>query len=256
LRLRLRRLRVRMRLRRRRSVKPWLPPLSVLEAQDAALAPMRSRIFRRIGIAHRSQVLDLGAGRGVVTGELKRRSRGTVVALDREPIVAEAPADEHVVADAADMPFEAGRFDLVYAQYVFLWNDADARRRIAEEIARVLAKDGVLLAVEPDWGGALEHPEAIAIAPLVSAAIARAGGEPDVGRRLPSELREAGFEVRVEMAPEIEAPAAARFAALSGLLFTDAERAAALAAEDKDRELREGEKLVHVPQLFVTARRR
>jgi len=246
-------LRVRVRVRRRGAVKSWLPPRAVLEAQDAALSPMRSRIFRRIGIGHRGPVLDLGAGPGVVTAELARRSRGPVVAVDRDPIVNEAPADECIVADATSLPFDAGRFGLVYVQYVFLWNDADARRRIAAEIARVLVTDGVAVVVEPDWRGALEHPADIATAEIVAAAIARAGGEPAVGRRLPIELAEAGLSVRVEQAPEIGGADPGRFAMAEGLPFTAEERAALAVAERRDRALSDAKKLVHVPQIFVTA---
>jgi SAM-dependent methyltransferase len=255
-----RRLRLRLRLCRRRPVttegSPDLPPGHVLGAQDALIAPMRSRIFRRIGIGHRGPVLDLGAGPGVVSGELSRRSRGPVVALDRDPIVKKAPANEQVVADATELPFEAGRFDLVYVQFVFLWNDAEARRRMAREIARVLGPEGVAVIVEPDWRAAIEHPAELAIAPIVADAIARAGGFPDVGRRLPSELADAGLRVRVEQSPELSAPDPARFDALEGLPLSDDERARLSAAKAADCALRAEQKLTHVPLFFLTADRR
>jgi SAM-dependent methyltransferase len=247
-----------VRLRRRRAVNSGasLPRRSVLEAQDAALAPMRSRIFRRIGIGHLGPVLDLGAGPGVTTPELARRSRGPVVALDRDPIVKQAPADQRVVSDATELPFPNGHFALVYAQFLFLWNAPAARLQIAREVARVLAKDGVVVAVEPDWAGALEHPTEIAIADVVAAAIIRAGGHPDVGRRLPSELSAAGLHVRVEQASEIGPPSPARFLLHEGLPFTDAERLRLREAEEADRALDAADKLVYVPNLFISGGRR
>ena len=232
---------------------PGLPPRDVLIAQDELLAPMRSRIFRRIGIAHLGPVLDLGAGPGVVTGELARRARGPVIALDRDPVVKAAPAEACIVADATKLPFPAGHFELIYVQYVFLWNDAEARRRIIDEIVRVLAPRGVLVAVEPDYEGALEHPAEVAIAPVVAAAIRRAGGEPAVGRRLPAELGRAGLSVRVEQSPEVGSADPERFDHLGGLLFTEAEADVIRSAERAARALPDGQSLAHVPQLFITA---
>lgn len=234
---------------------PALPPREVLIAQDALLGPMRSRIFRRIGIAHRGPVLDLGAGPGVVTGELMRRCRGPVVALDRDPIVRSAPAEACIVAEADALPFPADHFELVYVQYVFLWNHPDTRRRIIDEVARVLAPGGFLVAVEPDYDAALEYPPEIAIAETVAAAIRRAGGEPAVGRRLPGELSAAGFSVRVEQSPELGPPDPARWDHLEGLPFTEEEARRVTAAYLAAEKVPEGQSLAHVPQLFVTATR-
>jgi SAM-dependent methyltransferase len=256
----MRRLRLCLCLRRRRPVttegSPSLPPRHVLEAQDALIAPMRSRIFRRIGIGHRGPVLDLGAGPGIVSAELLRRSRGPVIAIDRDPIVKKAPANEQIVAEATELPFSDDHFALVYVQFVFLWNDAEARRRIAREIARVLKGDGVAVIVEPDWRGAMEHPPELAVAPIAADAIARAGGVPDVGRRLPSELADAGLKVRVEQSPELAAPHPARFDAFDRLPLSDDERARLSRARAADRALRDEQKLAHVPLLFLTADRR
>jgi SAM-dependent methyltransferase len=236
------------------SSRPDLPSRALLEAQSSALAPMRSRIFRRIGIAHLGPVLELGAGTGAVTGELVRRSKGPVVALDRHAAaLAGSAAHERVVADATLLPFEAGRFALVFAQCVFLWNDASARARILAEVRRVLAKDGVLVAIEPDWGAAMEHPAEIAIAPIACAALARAGADPRVGRKLPSELARAGFAVRIELVPEIEPPLGDRFAVLDDLELTEGERAELGRARAADARLADAERLVHVPYVFLTA---
>ncbi|MFN2111172.1 MAG: class I SAM-dependent methyltransferase, partial [Anaerolineae bacterium] len=65
-----------------RLVKYDLPAPEMLVQQAEWLAPARGRLFRQIRIARRKCVLDLGAGYGAVTGELVRRARGPVVALD------------------------------------------------------------------------------------------------------------------------------------------------------------------------------
>ena len=57
---------------------PALPSKTLLEAQAEWLAPARARLLRRVGIARRRRILDLGAGYGAVTGELVRRGGGFV----------------------------------------------------------------------------------------------------------------------------------------------------------------------------------
>ncbi len=236
---------------------PDLPPRSVLFAQHEALAPMRSRVLRRAGIAHRGRTLDIGAGVGVSTGELVRRARGPVVALDRRADALASIANdtvERVHADATEMPFADGSFELVLAQCVFLWNDAPARARIAAEIARVLGPGGVLVAIEPDHGAAMEHPETIAVGDVWCAALERAGAEPRVGRMLPSELALAGLSVRVELSPEPAPGDGSRFALLEGLPLSDAERARVERARAAEARLAPADAFVHVPFVFVTAR--
>ena len=234
--------------------RPELPPAHVLRAQSEALEPMRSRLLRRAGVAHLGPVLELGAGTGVVTEELVHRSRGPVVALDRHSdALGGSHAHEVVTAEAVALPFEDHRFALVFAQCFFLWNDAAARARILAEVRRVLAPRGVLLAIEPDWGAAIEHPEPIAFASIVRAALERAGAEPRVGRHLPIELRRLGFEVRVELTPEIGPSSVVRHAVLEGLPLTEAERAAVARARAAEEALPVGETLVHVPFVFLTA---
>ncbi|HLA84582.1 MAG TPA: hypothetical protein VJL29_07290, partial [Thermoguttaceae bacterium] len=63
---------------------PSLPSTALLRQQAEWLAPARSRLLRRAGIARCRRVLDLGCGVGAVTAELARRTSGFVVALDRD----------------------------------------------------------------------------------------------------------------------------------------------------------------------------
>ena len=52
---------------------PSLPAPELLREQAQWLAPARSRMLRRVDIAHKRNILDLGAGYGFVSEELFRR---------------------------------------------------------------------------------------------------------------------------------------------------------------------------------------
>jgi len=245
-----------LRLRRRRAVSaPDLPPPGLGRQLADAVAPMRARLLRRAGIAHRGPVLDLGAGWGFVTEELVRRARGPVVALDRraEAIAALSHLDARAIqGEASDLPFDCGYFDLVLCQQVLMWQRDLAP--VLREIRRVLREGGVLVALEPDWGGAIEHPRAIAVADVARAALTRAGADPFCGRALPAALHTSGFaRVRVDLVPAPSAPDDTRFDLLDGLPLHDAERAELARARAAQAALPPAAAFVHVPCVCTTA---
>jgi SAM-dependent methyltransferase len=237
---------------------PELPPPELLRRQAERLAPLRSRLLRRLRVAHRGPVLDLGAGYGAVTEELVRRARGPVFALDRRVEALRGHgthAGAHGVAgEAQRLPFRDRSFGLLIAQNVFLWiRDVDVAAR---EAARVLAPGGALVLIEPDYGGLIEYPEELALAPIWRAALRRAGADPLVGRRLPSALRAAGLEVTIDLLGGVTPDHPDRFALLEGLALEPDERAQVERARRRARALGAGEALVHLPYVFVTGARR
>jgi SAM-dependent methyltransferase len=107
------------------------------------------------------RTLDLGCGEGRVSAELARRGH-TVVGIDASPAMVELARERHeaLVADAAELPFEDGSFDLVIA-YMSVMNLDDPEAGI-REAARVLERGGRLCTavVHPiDGAGAFEGDE-------------------------------------------------------------------------------------------------
>ncbi|PIE79554.1 MAG: hypothetical protein CSA11_11740 [Chloroflexi bacterium] len=189
---------------------PSLPSKSLLTAQAEWLAPARARLLRRIGIARRRRILDLGAGYGAVTGELVRRGGGFVAALDRvdtsASLVTTAP---FLCGDALSLPFADSSFDLIFCQCVLMW--VTQAVPVASEIYRVLEPGGVFVALEPDYAGMIEYPPEIATKDIWVSALARVGAKPRLGRMLPRLLTAAGFAVRVDLLERLSAPSQLRF---------------------------------------------
>jgi len=231
------------------------PTPRLLEAQAAWLAPARARLLRRADVARRRSVLDLACGCGTITEELIRRAGGEVTALDRNhEALTDRPKNFRgatvVRGDAERLPFADGTFDLVFCQFALMWLDAPVAAR---EIRRVLAPGGALAAIEPDYGGMIEHPPEIAVADLWLSALRRAGADPCAGRKLPSMLSQAGFEVRADLLDRVEPPSPLRFDMLAELPLNDAERRALEHARRADSALARAAQVVHLPMFLITA---
>jgi SAM-dependent methyltransferase len=234
-----------------------LPPLRLIREQAAWLAPARSWLLQRANVDQRHSLLDLGCGFGVVSQELARLSSGQVVALDHSlPALLKAAsaltASPPTCADATRLPFADTSFDLVFCQLALLWMPLEPT---LAEVRRVLQPGGVLLAIEPDYGGMIEHPPELATRELWMAGIARAGADPLVGRKLPGLLAGFGFDVRVELMNELTPPVPQRFDLLRGLPLKRKERRLAKAIERDAKQLTEPwQQVVHLPFMLVTAR--
>jgi SAM-dependent methyltransferase len=145
-------------------------------------------------------VLEAGSGRGVVTTELQRRARGRVVALDLDPTAlagGDYPDDAlRVAGDCCALPFPDACFDLALFQNVLMWIP-DAARAVFEA-TRTLRPGGALVAIEPDYGAMIEHPD-LGLRELWMSGLSRSGADPLVGRKLPGVCEAAGLDVWVEL---------------------------------------------------------
>jgi malonyl-CoA O-methyltransferase len=123
------------------------------DAAAVLQARVRAELLERLELVQLQPalVLDLGAGPGQATIELKRRYRASqVVALDlAEGMLREAKRRQtllrrfhRVCADAAALPVRDGSADLVFSNLMLQWcNDPDA---VFRECRRVLKPGGLL----------------------------------------------------------------------------------------------------------------
>jgi SAM-dependent methyltransferase len=244
-------MRVRVRLCRRRTVNPSLPSRQLLQLQSDWLADARSRMFRLAEIGQKKAVLDLGAGYGIVTQELRRRTSGKVVALDRSLEVLRATPTYAICADASHPPFRSQTFDLVFTQNVLLWIRPIGR--LIENIRKILISSGVWVLFEPDYGGMMEYPTEIETASIWIEALTRAGADPFVGRKLPSLLSCAGFKVRCELLQQPGTPNPERFKFLSELSLTAEEQRKLHCAKAYSEKLLPSQQIAHLPYFMIIA---
>src|SRR5690348_2212167 len=96
---------------------------------------LRDWVIRRL--TPQSEVLDLGAGAGIVTQMNFRDLAGKVCGVDLDPRVMDNPyLHDAKVADGGRIPYEDGRFDLVFSDNVLEHLDEPAK--VFTEVARVL----------------------------------------------------------------------------------------------------------------------
>ncbi len=254
-----------------------LPTPELLRLQAEWLFEARSRILRNVGIAHRRSVLDLGAGYGIITSELQRRTSGRVIALDRslqalkkidlwdghpcppgelssrEVAGAEACPTDRVCAHAQQLPFRPATFDLVFSQNVLLW--LREMRDVIAGVHRLLQHQGIWVLFEADYGGMIEYPPQIETAHLWIAALQRAGADPYIARSIPSALSAAGFSVRTELLPRMMSPQMERFDFLAGLDLTEQEKQHLAGVRAACEKLSPEQQTVHLPFFLIIAER-
>jgi len=251
-------------LRRRRAMstedrssapsRPDLPSLDQARLLSEWLAGPRSRALRRASIGRRERILEVGAGHCVVTPELQRRARGSVTCLDRDiaTLLCSSAGDaSRVAGDACQLPFRPASFDLVFFQNTLLWVP-QCEPAIAQA-AQVLALGGVLVAIEPDYGGMMEQPQ-MGLQELWLEGLTAAGADPLVGRKLPAACEAAGLKTWVELThiPAQAEPEAVRLLDDLPLTETQRERADAITAQVSDTHGKWAV-FIHVPYFLVVA---
>jgi len=145
-------------------------PFGNVEARNGLQALVEIPLMiRALRLPHRARVLEIGCGRGVALPELDDRLEPVeLIGLDIDPaLLAEAVERVRntctyatlVEGDVRDLPFEAGRFDLVidFGTCYHVSDTMEGRRAALREVARVLQPGG-LFVHETRVAQRLAHP--------------------------------------------------------------------------------------------------
>ena len=233
-----------------------LPSRALAAAQTVWLRGARARLLRHVNVARRRHVVELGAGWGHVSAELEQRRQGRVIAVDMDAKALRCCAAmdhvqrriQRVQADAHNLPFGDSTCDLVVTQCAFLW--FSRAERVIAEIYRVLADDGAVALIEPDFGGMMEYPAEVSVREIWLAVLTRCGADPFVGRKLLSLLAQHGFETECFLLDRIPPPSNERFDFLLELPLTDEERKIV----DRAKALTPSGQVAHLPFFLIAGR--
>jgi ubiquinone/menaquinone biosynthesis C-methylase UbiE len=229
-----------------------LPSRELLETQAEWLAAARARILRLAEIAKRKSILDLGAGYGIITNELRRRTLGHVIALDHS-LTALHSLQPCVCAEAFALPFLDRSFDLMFSQNVMLW--VGQSEATIKNVHRVLQSGGAWVLIEPDYKGMIEYPSELETGHLWITALKRAGADPEIGRKLPVLLRQEGFNVRTELLPRLQEPSPKRFEFLFDLNLSEEERRELERIKKQSDQIAPSKQISHLPYFLIIAER-
>jgi ubiquinone/menaquinone biosynthesis C-methylase UbiE len=163
--------------------------------------PLRDYLFGRALPPAADRILEIGCGTGAILSDLMGLSSGgkpTLYGIDlqaRHLTLAgrHAPQARLACANAYELPFPDQSFDAVFCHYVLLW--LDDPRHALNEMRRVAEPGGAVLALaEPDYGGRIDYPEALArLGRWQSQALQAQGADPRIGRRLAGLFKQAGL---------------------------------------------------------------
>jgi ubiquinone/menaquinone biosynthesis C-methylase UbiE len=177
-------------------------------------ARVRRRFLRFCRIEPGWRVLEVGSGSGVVTRDLAARvgPGGHVTGVDKSRVLTEAARRgareaglarrvDFRVADAAALPFRAGRFDAALAVTVLL--HVARPEAMLREMVRVTRPGGVVALQDQDFGTqVLDHPDRALTRRILDGVTARMYPEPYSGRTLVRRLVELGLE-RVRLLADV-----------------------------------------------------
>ena len=166
--------------------------------EQAAWTRQAQALFvQAAGLTADSAVLEVGCGTGAVLSSLAGITPAHYTGIEIQPgllryAAAEYPGFSFTQADGFHLPYGPDQFDAVLCHYFLLWvHEVPA---VLREMLRVTRPGGYVAALaEPDYGSRIDFPAEFAEAGRAQRnALMRQGADPDMGRKLPAALAEAG----------------------------------------------------------------
>ncbi|MEE4195982.1 MAG: class I SAM-dependent methyltransferase [Anaerolineae bacterium] len=169
------------------------------QQQAGWTAALRSYLMSQIILPEQPIMLEVGCGTGVILSELQSDfSSSQCIGIDHDQDALQygrkmLSPNHYAQADAANLPFSANSFDLIFCHFFLLW--AKPLLPILAEIQRILKPGAHFLAfAEPDYGGRIDHPAALhRFAHWQEQALQRQGAHTRIGRELAQLFQQAGF---------------------------------------------------------------
>jgi SAM-dependent methyltransferase len=179
-----------------------------LRFQHRVWGPVTNGFFDRLDVGEGWKCLDVGAGPGFVSLDLRERvgQRGEVTALDPSRYFLEALAGEvarrgwtnvrlvPATVEGANLP--AGYYDLVYARWVISF--VPDPQTFIDRIVTALRPGGVIAVQDYYYEGLSLHPRGgpwDRMADIVRAFYRSGGGDPYISARLPPLFNQLGLEL-------------------------------------------------------------
>jgi ubiquinone/menaquinone biosynthesis C-methylase UbiE len=184
--------------------------LDRLEHQHRVWKEVTDRVLDRAGFKKGGRLLDLGSGPGYLSLDLAARvgESGSVLAVDSsEEFIAHLrheaesrrlPQLRGRVADARELELDEGSLDGAICRWLLMF--VAQPEEVIARVARGLRPGGVFAVMEyAQFRSVSLWPRGESFRKLYDAVhrlISRAGGDADIGARVPGLLIEAGFEIK------------------------------------------------------------
>lgn len=167
-------------------------------AQARWTKSLRDYLYQRAGLSEARLVLDVGCGTGALLGELIEQGAiayGLDISRAHLALAMRSAGKARLACgDAHRLPFPDNSFDIALCHYTLLW--VSNPLIVVSEMARITRPGGAVLALaEPDYGGRIDYPDALAqIGAWQREALVMQGADPLFGRKLGGIFHRAGLK--------------------------------------------------------------
>ena len=162
-------------------------------------ADLRTYIFDRINIQKYRRILEVGCGSGAILKQIPTHAYLKVgFDINHQYLSLAIRNDSRAIytqGDAHRLPYSTSSFDLTLCHFLLLW--VANPLQVVSEMKRVTRPGGKVIALaEPDYGGRIDYPLALAqLGQWQTSSLQNQGADTKIGRKLAGIFNQAGLEV-------------------------------------------------------------